>query len=65
MAALDFTFDRREKLIRRDSLEEGFAQGMAQGILQMYKKGLSVEQIADIMDKTVQEVNRIVQEKGS
>ncbi|MCM1498378.1 MAG: hypothetical protein NC124_07905 [Clostridium sp.] len=60
MAALDFTFERREKLIRRDSLEEGVSLGM----LQMYKKGFSIEQIADIMDKTVQEVTQIVQEEN-
>ena len=34
MAALDFTFERREKLIRRDSLEEGIQQGISQGIIQ-------------------------------
>ena len=65
MAALDFTFEQREKLIRRDSLEEGISQGITQGIIQMYKKGLSIEQIADIMDKTVEEINSIVQAKNN
>lgn len=31
VAALDFTFERREKLIRRDSLEEGIEIGITQG----------------------------------
>lgn len=34
VAALDFTFERREKLIRRDSLEEGIEIGVSQGIKQ-------------------------------
>ena len=31
MAALDFTFERREELIRRDSLEEGIEKGIEKG----------------------------------
>ena len=33
MAALDFTFERREELIRRDSLEEGIEKGIEKGII--------------------------------
>lgn len=33
MAALDFTFERREELIRRDSYEEGREEGMKMGRL--------------------------------
>ena len=32
MAALDFTFERREELIRRDSFEEGIEKGIEKGI---------------------------------
>lgn len=31
VAALDFTFERREELIRRDSLEEGIEKGIEKG----------------------------------
>ncbi|MCM1157958.1 MAG: hypothetical protein NC300_10710 [Bacteroidales bacterium] len=77
VAALDFTFERREKLIRRDSLEEGWEKGREEGrregqkegqksgeervILQMYEKGFSIEQIADITDKTTAEIREILQ----
>ncbi|MCM1158760.1 MAG: hypothetical protein NC300_09195 [Bacteroidales bacterium] len=69
VAALDFTFERREKLIRRDSLEEGWEKGREEGqksgeervILQMYEKGLSIEQIADITDRTTEEIKEILQ----
>ena len=33
MAALDFTFERREELIRRDSFEEGIEKGIEEGRL--------------------------------
>ena len=39
MVALDFTFERREKLIRRDSLEEGIEIGVSQGIKQGISQG--------------------------
>ncbi|MDE6566995.1 MAG: hypothetical protein K2K70_04575 [Lachnospiraceae bacterium] len=39
VAALDFTFERREQLIRRDSLEEGIEIGVSQGIKQGISQG--------------------------
>ena len=39
MAALDFTFERREQLIRRDSLEEGIEIGYSQGEEAGYTRG--------------------------
>ena len=41
VAALDFTFERREKLIRRDSIQEGIEIGISQGILQGREQGIS------------------------
>lgn len=39
MAALDFTFERREKLIRRDSLEEGLITGRQEGLIAGRQEG--------------------------
>ena len=50
-------------------LEKGEARGEARGeasiILKMYKKGYTVEQIADVADKTVEEVEAIIGKKES
>ena len=39
MAALDFTFERREELIRRDSFEEGKEEGREEGRLEGREEG--------------------------
>lgn len=39
MAALDFTFERREELIRRDSFEEGKEEGREEGKLEGKTEG--------------------------
>ena len=39
MEALDFTFERREKLIRRDSLEEGLIAGRQEGLITGRQEG--------------------------
>ena len=58
--------------IENRGIKEGFKQGIKQGIEQkeaqfiqnMYRKGFSLEQIADVAEKTVEEVKSIVaQEK--
>ncbi len=46
-------------------LEKGEARGEASIILKMYKKGYTVEQIADVADKTVEEVEAIIGKKES
>lgn len=48
-------------------IQQGMQQGMKQAtydmILKMYKKGMSANQIADIMDITVDEINKILVDK--
>ena len=77
MAALDFTFERREKLIRRDSLEEGWKEGRKEGmeigysrgetsklvslICRKLQKGKSAEIIADELEEDLETVKRICQ----
>ncbi|MGN0160851.1 MAG: hypothetical protein ACI4AQ_05645 [Lachnospiraceae bacterium] len=49
MAVLDFTFERREKLIARDSREEGRNEGIEIGLGKGLEMGLS--QVAEKMLK--------------
>lgn len=53
--------------IREDGIAIGEARGRAEGkaeiIINMYKKGIPLEEIADIAEKSVEEVTAIIQEK--
>ena len=54
--------------IENRGIKEGFKQGIeqkeAQIIQNMYRKGFSLEQIADVAEKTIEEVRSIIaQEK--
>ncbi len=53
VAALDFTFERREKLIRRDSLEKGIELGRQQGIVQGVEQGRQMTLISMVCRKLV------------
>ena len=71
VAALDFTFERREKLIARDNYEDGRSAGIAEGrmegiklkemelIVKKVKKGMNLEEIADILEKPSEEIRDI------
>ena len=67
MEALDFTFERREKLIRRDSLEEGIEIGISQGEIQKLvslvcrklQKGKNAVIIAEELDEEPALINQI------
>ncbi len=43
----------------------GEARGVASVILKMHKKGYTMEQIADVTDKTVEEVEEIIEKRES
>lgn len=49
--------------IREDGIAIGEARGKAEIIINMYKKGIPLEEIADIAEKSVEEVTAIIQEK--
>ena len=53
----------------REGLAEGHAKGLAEGlaiiILNMFRKGFTVEQIADIADKTEAEIESIIKSRQS
>ncbi|MCM1432205.1 MAG: hypothetical protein NC180_12010 [Muribaculaceae bacterium] len=45
--------------------EKGIAEGEAGFILNMHKKGYTLEQIADVSEKNIEEVNAIIKQRGS
>ena len=54
--------------IRNEGIEQGMRQGIEQGkaeiILNMYQKRLSLEEIAELVNKTVDEVKAIIGQKN-
>ena len=61
MAVLDFTFERREKLIARDSREEGIELGRSQVAEKMLKANKPFEEIMEftgILEDELKEVTR-------
>ncbi|MDE6851590.1 MAG: hypothetical protein K2J67_03760 [Lachnospiraceae bacterium] len=60
MAALDFTFERREQLIRRDSLEEGILLGKIELLKEM---NYSVSEIATKLAVSEQKVREVLQQE--
>lgn len=72
MAMYDFTFERREKLIARDSREEGRMEGRAEGALlklvkqvcKKYDKGLSVAETADMLEEDAELVGELYKLAG-
>jgi hypothetical protein len=57
----EYNAKHQRKLDRRDAWEEGREQEKEQIILKMYYKGYTLEQIADITDKQVEEVRTIIE----
>ena len=65
--------DRIENRGIKQGIKEGIKQGIKQGIEQkeaqfiqnMYRKGFSLEQIADVAEKTVEEIKHIVVQEKS
>ena len=49
--------------IREDGITIGEERGKAEIIINMYKKGIPLEEIADIAEKSVEEVTAIIEEK--
>ena len=52
---------------REEGIAEGIAKGIAEGeagiIIKMYNKGFTVEEIAETIDKDVEEVKEIIEAK--
>ena len=61
VAALDFTFERREKLIRRDSLEEGMAKGCEIKLISQICRKLKKRKTAAIIAEELEEETAMVE----
>lgn len=71
VSALDFTFERREKLIRRDSYEEGEKNGREAGmkvgiekeriefVIKKVKRGMKLSEVADMLEVSEAEISPI------
>ena len=75
MTHLDYTWEKREQMIRKEEFEEGVAEGMERGIEQgveqgrvqilaelvcsKLKKGKTPEEIADALEEPVENVQKI------
>ena len=49
------------KDIRNMALREGMQEGIAQNILAMYRKGKTPEEIAELIDKDLEEVRSVIE----
>lgn len=69
----EFDVEKYERTIRRESWEEGKEEGIEIGILQqqsatinkLLSKGMSEEQIADILEISTEQVEKEAKKKGS
>lgn len=69
----EFDVEKYERTIRRESWEEGKEEGIEIGILQqqsatinkLLSKGMSEEQIADILEMSIEQVEKEAKKKGS
>ena len=57
---LDYTWERREGIIRREEREDGRAEGQISLICKKLRKNLSVAEIADILEEDESAVQAIV-----
>lgn len=53
----------REEYIRRVGVEQGIEQKERQCILSMHEKGYALEEIADVMEKSVEEIKSVIEEE--
>ena len=71
MTHLDYTWEKREQMIRKEEFEEGMEQGIEQGVEQgrvqrlteqvcsKLKKGKTPEEIADALEEPVENIQKI------
>ena len=71
MTHLDYTWEKREQMIRKEEFEDGVAEGLERGIEQgrvqilaelvcsKLKKGKTPEEIADALEEPVENIQKI------
>ena len=73
MTHLDYTWEKREQMIRKEEFEDGMEQGIERGVGQgrvqilteqvcrKLKKGKTPEEIADALEEPVENIQKICQ----
>ena len=71
MTHLDYTWEKREQMIRKEEFEDGVAEGMERGVEQgslrrlvnqvcsKLKKGKTPEEIADALEEPIENIRKI------
>ena len=63
MTHLDYTWEKREQMIRKEEFEEGMEQGRVQILAELVcsklKKGKTPEEIADALEEPVENIQKI------
>ena len=56
---LDYTFERRLELSKRDATANGEVQKLIQQTCKKYKKGFTVEETAEMLEEDTETIGRI------
>ena len=63
MTHLDYTWEKREQMIRKEEFEDGMEQGRVQilteQVCRKLKKGKTPEEIADALEEPVENIQKI------
>ncbi len=63
MTHLDYTWEKREQMIRKEEFEDGMEQGrvqiLAELVCRKLKKGKTPEEIADALEEPVENIQKI------
>lgn len=63
MSIFEYDQEAHMRLVREEGEERGRADANAELILNMYRKGYALEQIADVTEKDIDEIKAILDEK--
>ena len=68
MSIFEYDKEEEEKKLRRAEYEygkeEGRKEGIASIILKLYNKGFTEEQIVEVTDKSLEEIQRMIEERN-
>ncbi len=63
MSIFEYDQEAHMRLVREEGREEGKEEANVELILNMYGKGYTLEQIADVTEKEIGEIQAIIEEK--
>ena len=61
MTHLDYTWEKREQMIRKEEYEQGRSQRLVEQVCRKLKKGKTPEEIADALEEPVENIQEICQ----